>query len=120
MRDIGEGNDSDGEGPSVRVEITIMPMVGNGMHLPFTINIGTSRLFSEALSLALTRLSAMEPGFDWMEHQYDVSTGSANIPLEPAEITSTVSRVVKDRGHVFCITLGTLFNPRHSPASASE
>ncbi|MBD3185352.1 hypothetical protein GF325_00880 [Candidatus Bathyarchaeota archaeon] len=114
MRDTGEANDSDGEGLSASVEISIMPVVGNGMHLPFTINIEASRLFSEALSLALTRLSAMETGFDWMEHQYDVSTGSANIPLEPAEITSTVSKVVKDRGHVFCITLGTLFNPKHS------
>ncbi|MHA1683354.1 MAG: hypothetical protein ACTSUE_20610 [Promethearchaeota archaeon] len=88
-----------------------MPACGPGIQLPFQIDVGVLDPFSRAIEHGIKVIAQKDANF--LKNSFDISTNSADIPLEERDFDATVGQVIEKYGtSAYCIRLGTAFTPR--------
>lgn len=77
------------------------------MMLPFSIKAETSEKFNVILKRAIKIIAESDKSI--LKTDFDISTGSADIPLELIDFKLTVEEIVKKFGWTFTVRTGTIF-----------
>lgn len=90
------------------MDVTFIPACGDGPPLPFRISVATPTKFRDVIQEAIFRISNGDETF--LENKFDISTSSADIPLEIQDFDSKVSAIITKYGTAaFCIRIGDTF-----------
>lgn len=88
--------------------LTFLPFVGPPMVLPFAVSCEDHEIFGTVVARALQHLAGDDPTL--LPGDFDISTGSADIPVPSPMFEEPVAVVVDQYGAVFSLKTGTTFH----------